>query len=66
MKPHIARDIFQKSFSTKGAGRGTGLFLVREVTLAYQGNIRVESEPGVGTSFYITFTRNAKKETAHV
>ncbi len=62
MKPETARDIFKKGFSTKGPERGTGLVLVHEVTKAYQGSLRVESEPGVGTSFFINFDREPKKE----
>mgnify|MGYP001540028849 CR=1 FL=1 len=40
---------------SKEQGRGTGLSLVREVVDAYQGEIRVESETGVGTSFFVSF-----------
>ena len=46
--------IFARGFSTKGEGRGTGLSLVKDTLDAYNGTIRVESEPGVGTSFIIT------------
>ena len=49
--------LFQRGASTKGLGRGTGLSLVQEVVDAYHGEIRVESEPGVGTSFFISFRR---------
>ena len=55
MQPETAKNIFKKGFTTKGSGHGTGLALVREVVDAYQGRIRVESEPGVGTSFFLTF-----------
>ena len=50
VKPHI----FQRGFSTKGDGRGTGLALVYDTIQAYNGTIRVETEVGVGTSFIIT------------
>lgn len=56
--PEIRDQIFQRGFSTKGDGRGTGLALVRDVIEAYHGTIRVESEPGVGTSFIITLSGN--------
>lgn len=66
MKPDITGDIFRQGFSTKGEGRGTGLALVQEVVDAYQGAIRVESEPGVGTSFFLTFRREPVKENENV
>lgn len=66
MKSDTSADIFRQGFSTKGEGRGTGLALVREVVDAYQGEIRVESEPGVGTSFFLTFRRDPKKENINV
>ena len=48
--------IFERGFSTKGDGRGTGLALVRDIIETYNGTIRVESDLGVGTSFIITLT----------
>lgn len=53
----LRRTMFQRGISTKGRSRGTGLSLVREVVEAYHGEIRVESESGVGTSFFISFHR---------
>lgn len=49
--------LFQRGVSSKGSSRGTGLSLVREVVDAYRGEIRVESESGVGTAFFISFRR---------
>lgn len=51
----LRRTLFQRGSTTKGRGRGTGLSLVQEVVDAYQGEIRVESETGVGTSFFVSF-----------
>ena len=56
LDPEVAAAMFQPGVSTKGPGRGTGLALVREVVEAYQGSIRAESEPGVGTAFFVNFT----------
>ena len=53
----IVAILFQRGASSKGKGRGTGLVLVREVAEAYHGEIRVESESGVGTSFFLSFCR---------
>ncbi|MBM6937502.1 Spo0B domain-containing protein [Pseudoflavonifractor phocaeensis] len=60
--PDLKSQMFQPGVSTKGKDRGTGLALVREVVEAYRGQIRVESEPGMGTSFFVTFRRKAEKE----
>jgi len=54
----LRRTMFQRGASTKGRHRGTGLSLVQEVVDAYHGEIRVESENGVGTSFFISFCRD--------
>ena len=53
--PQLDR-IFERGFSTKGEGRGTGLSLVKETVDAFGGTIRVESEPGIGSSFIITLS----------
>lgn len=59
MTEEVKEHLFQRGFSTKGEGRGTGLALVHEMIEAYHGTIRVESELGVGTSFIITLTEQA-------
>ena len=55
--PALRDTLFQRGASSKGKGRGTGLTLVREVAEAYHGEIRVESESGVGTLFFLSFCR---------
>lgn len=61
MAPRLTEHIFQSGFTTKGGTHGTGLALVAEVVSAYQGDIRVESEPGVGTAFFIHFSPEGGK-----
>lgn len=58
----LRRTLFRRGSTTKGLGRGTGLALVREVVDTYQGEIRVESETGVGTSFFVSFRREGGAE----
>jgi light-regulated signal transduction histidine kinase (bacteriophytochrome) len=40
-------------------GKGLGLYLIREQIRAHDGNLRVESTVGVGTTFYI-YLKNMK------
>jgi len=66
MEPEMVQNIFNKGFSTKSAERGTGLSMVNSVVAAYDGQVRVESEPGVGTTFVLTFHRMARGEGSDV
>ncbi|MBQ8358137.1 MAG: sensor histidine kinase [Clostridia bacterium] len=56
--PHI----FENGYSTKGAGRGTGLYQVKSMVEGLGGTITVESQEGVGTSFSVSFTNGGKKD----
>ena len=49
--------IFENGFSTKGDGRGTGLYQVKEIVENFGGKITVESQEGVGSSFSISFVK---------
>lgn len=53
MTKEICKQIFEKGFSTKKTGRGTGLYLVKSLVDSCQGQIRVETEPGAGTSITV-------------
>ncbi len=52
--PHI----FENGFSTKGEGRGTGLYQVKKAVEAHGGKITVESQKDAGTSFTVKFMSN--------
>ena len=49
--------IFENGFSTKGEGRGTGLYQVKVMVENFGGKITVESQEGVGSSFSVSFVK---------
>lgn len=51
--PEAMPMLFQLGYSTKGAGRGRGLAVVRESILAQGGRLDVRSRPGQGAEFRI-------------
>ena len=56
MPEPVRRRIFEPYFSTKGeAGSGLGLSMVYSIVRRHGGEIRVESEPGRGATFTLTF-----------
>jgi signal transduction histidine kinase len=54
--PELRKAIFEPHFTTKAPGRGNGLGLavVRYILDGYRGEVSVESEPGVRTTFQFT------------
>lgn len=54
--------IWEKGCSSKGDGRGFGLYLVRQITERCGGCIELDTEVGEGTCFTLTFTREEMKE----
>lgn len=55
--PENLAKIFDLYFTTKAAGTGIGLSLVYRTVQMHNGDIDVESTPGVGTSFVIKMPR---------
>ena len=64
MTEEVRSHIFDPFFTTKEPGKGTGLGLAiaAQVVEDHQGTVRVESEPGRGTTFIITLPRTAEAE----
>lgn len=55
MSEEILRQIFNPFFTTKAVGEGTGLGLsvVQDILISHSGFMRVESQPGEGSQFYL-------------
>ncbi|MBN2403767.1 MAG: chemotaxis protein CheW [Spirochaetes bacterium] len=56
----IVEFIFRPGFSTADvitdiSGRGVGLNVVKEIVSELNGNVRIETEPGMGTNFVLSF-----------
>ena len=49
----IKEKIFENGFSTKGAGRGIGLYHTKQLVSSLGGTITVESQVGTGTCFMV-------------
>ncbi len=62
IKPHILPHIFEPGFTTKPAGTGLGLSVVKSVVERYGGRVEVLSKPGLGTAFKIYLPAGTKKE----
>jgi signal transduction histidine kinase len=57
--------IFEPLYTTKPTGTGLGLYIVREIVAAHDGEIRVMSQVGSGTTFTITLPLVGNVPVAH-
>ena len=67
MTPEVAARIFDPFFTTKAVGKGTGQGLAMAhnvVVVRHGGTIKVESTPGVGTTFIIRLPLDAPESAA--
>jgi signal transduction histidine kinase len=62
MSEEVQQQIFSPFFTTKPTGKGTGLGLSLSYNIIKEhgGNLRVESTPGVGTTFFIVIPQDQK------
>lgn len=58
--PESLEQIFEPYYSTKETGIGLGLPLTKKIIEEHGGEIEVESEVGIGTSFIVTLPREPK------
>jgi len=54
--------IFDPFYTSRDQGTGLGLALCRKIVDNHGGSIEVESEPGEGTEFILTFPRSQQRE----
>jgi two-component system sensor kinase FixL len=64
--PEVASRLFQPFVTTKPQGMGVGLSICRTIVEAHGGKIRVESEPGQGTTFKLTLRAVGRREMMDV
>lgn len=57
--PEALEQIFEPYYSTKETGIGLGLPLTKKIIEEHGGQIEVESEVGIGTSFIVTLPRKS-------
>lgn len=61
INPADMQQIFNPYFTTKPSGTGLGLAIVHKIVEAHQGQIKVDSLPGRGTTFTVTLPRNGER-----
>ncbi|MFP1740460.1 sensor histidine kinase [Lonsdalea quercina] len=57
----IQQKIYQEGFSTKGSGRGIGLYLTKQSLEKIGGTIDLDSEPEVYTQFFVNIPYKARQ-----
>ncbi|MGC9396135.1 MAG: ATP-binding protein [Anaerolineae bacterium] len=63
MRPEVQEQVFQRSFSTKGKGRGIGTYSIKLLTEQYlHGEVAFKSKAGEGTTFVVTYPLHPPRE----
>ena len=58
IEPAALSQVFDPFFTTKEAGTGLGLSIVRKIVDQHRGEVRIESDRGVGTKVTVTLPRD--------
>jgi CheY-like chemotaxis protein len=67
ISPEVRERVFEPFFTTKGErGTGLGLSMVFGVVERHGGQIRLDTAPGQGTTFYLTFPAASERPPAAV
>jgi signal transduction histidine kinase len=61
MEPETQSKIFDPFYTTKESGTGLGLALSKKVVEAHGGTMEVQSSPGNGTEFVLSFPKEAPR-----
>jgi signal transduction histidine kinase len=64
--PHIFDPYYSASKKHQKTGTGLGLYISKGIVDAHGGQIRCGSEPGIGTTFGISFPLSVQPMTAKV
>jgi signal transduction histidine kinase len=61
--PEIKEKLFKELVTTKPSGTGVGLIMVHHIMKEHQGEIEIESRPGLGTTVRLIFPERWKEKT---
>jgi PAS domain S-box-containing protein len=61
--PEHQAQVFEPLYTTKPAGTGLGLYLVREIVAAHDGHLAMQSNVGAGTTMTVTLPCLARAQT---
>ena len=65
LTPTVRPHLFEPFFSTKEAGLGLGLVIVRSIIARHSGQVRAENHPAGGAAFAIRLPRASAEEPAY-
>lgn len=64
MDEPVVQGLFERPYSTKGAGRGLGLLSVQDIVAEHHGRLELRSDPGCGTTVRMLFPYSTRANEA--